>query len=456
MKKNLNAPKGGFKLKLKGEAERIVTLAKPSDYYGIKPSDFHYVVPKMLVSEGEKVSVGTPLFYDKKSLKVKFVSPVSGVLESIVRGPKRKIEVVKIKADVEGGKDTVQNIGERESMDREKLVETLLNFGLWTFVRQRPYDTIANPDDTPKSIFVSCFDTRPLGADIDFLINKCEKSFKEGVEVLKKLTNGKVFLNLTENTSTKEKVEEIQGVEVSYFKNRHPAGNVGFQIHTLDPIAKGETVWYLDIQDLFIIGDFFLTKKLNFTKLFAVCGSEIISPHYFRAKIGATVSSLIQKKLKTETNIRCISGNILSGQKVERDGFVGFYDTSLTVIEEKKNLELLSWLMPNFNKFSISRSYFSWLFPRKEYALNTRMNGEERAFVMTGEYERVIGLDIYPMQLMKAIIANDIEQMENLGIYEVVEEDLATCEFVCTSKMPLQKMLREGLDTVRNEYISEH
>jgi Na+-transporting NADH:ubiquinone oxidoreductase subunit A len=441
----------GLDINMIGEAEKIYVKAPRAKTYAIKPVDWHGLTPKIIPRLCDPVKVGTPIFFDKYFPEVKFTSPVSGIMTSINRGDRRRIIEVTIEDD---GKDTPESFlqGDPAGLTREQIVESLLASGLWPMIRQRPYTVIARRDKMPKSIFISAFDTAPLAPDFDFLLKDMEADFQWGVNVLKKLTEGKVHLNLDGRYPSVKTLSSIQGVEINRFKGPHPAGNVGVQIHKLDPINKGEVVWVVQPQDVVAIGRLFKNGKYDPSVVVALTGSRVKKPVYFKTIRGSGVAPLLEGGLMEGEN-RVISGNVLNGRQIDPEkGHVGFFDSQLTVIPEGNYHELFGWILPGFKKFSVSRSFAStWLLPNRKFDLDTNYHGGERAFVMTGEYEKVLPMDIYPMHLLKAILVNDIDKMEQLGIYELDEEDLALCEFVCTSKTPVTKILRDGLRSLRKE-----
>jgi Na+-transporting NADH:ubiquinone oxidoreductase subunit A len=397
------------------------------------------------------VKAGTPLFFDKYNEKIKVTSPVSGVVTAIVRGEKRRIEEIRITADpqteyVEFEKQPPQ------TLNREQIVEKMLESGVWAMLRQRPYGCIANPADTPKAIFISAFDTAPLAPDYDFIVHGQGAAFQAGLDALAALTTGKVHLNLQGgNIGISHVFLNAKNVQINYFKGVHPAGNVGTQINKIAPVNKGETVWYLRVQEVIIIGKLFLEGRFDATRIIAFAGSEVCHPHYFRVKMGVSVQKLAKVAGVLHENIRYISGNVLTGTNIGTDGYLGYYDNQITVIPEGNQYELFGWMMPRFGKFSTWHTYLSWLTPWKKYKLDTNLNGGQRAFVFNGKYEQVFPFDIYPVHLMKAIITEDIDMMEKLGIYELEEEDVALCEFVCPSKIEWQAELRKGLDLIKKE-----
>lgn len=442
----------GLNIKLKGEADKVLVNAEVPSTVAIKPPDFHGLVPKMVLKEGAEVKAGTTIFYDKYNEKVKFVSPVSGEIAEIVRGAKRRILEVKIVADKEMRYEAF-SAGDPNSMSREQVIEHLLNAGLWPSVIMRPLAVIANPEDKPKAIFVSGFDSSPLAPDFDFVVHGQDKTLQTGFDALKKLTDGKVNLTLRSGQSHDQALTSIKGVDINSIGGPHPAGNVGIQIHHIDRMGKGDVLWTLNIQDVLMIGRYFESGKYDATRIIALTGSETKKPQYYRTLLGTSIEKIVANNFNGENN-RFISGNVLTGDNIGQNGYLGYYHHQVTIIPEGDEPQFFltkGWLSPGFHKFSASRSYPSWLMPGKKYRLNTNANGEERAFVMTGEYEKVLPMDIYPVHLLKSIITNDIEGMENLGIYEIAPEDFALCEFVCTSKIDVQEIVREGLTTVKEE-----
>jgi Na+-transporting NADH:ubiquinone oxidoreductase subunit A len=445
--------KKGLNIPLLGDAEKILQSAPRAGYYALKPPDFHGLTPKMLVKEGDPVKAGTPLFFDKYNEKILFTSPVSGTFTTLVRGDKRRIMELVIQADQED-KYIKFETGDPQGMSREDIAAVLLKSGVWPVIRQRPYSIVANPEDKPKSIFISCFQTGPVAPDLDFVVNGQEAGFQKGLDVLARLTDGQVHLGVDADNSTSKAFLQARGVKVHKFSGPHPAGNVGIQIHHTDPINKGDIVWYADIQDVIIIGRLFEQGIYDASKIIAVAGPEVLNPRYYRAISGAQIDSLLKNNIRREagTTPRIISGDALTGTKISDNGYLGFYHNMVTVLPEGDKPELVGWIAPNFDKFSISRTFFSFLTPWKKYRLDTNIRSGERPFVVTGIYERVLPMDILPMQLVKSIMINDIDMMEKLGIYEVAPEDFALCEFVCPSKIEMQTVIREGLDTIRREF----
>lgn len=491
----------GADIKLKGVANRVKVDVNASDVVALKPSDFHGVIPKLILREGAKVKAGTPIFFDKENVDIKFSSPVSGEIVEIVRGARRVILEIRIKSD---GANVAEDFGATDiaAASKEELTTKLLGSGLWPFIKQRPFNCIANPSDAPKAVFVSAFDSSPLAPDYDFLLEGREEDFQAGIDALAKFSKtGLVNLNVPTSKKVRFNFEDkfvytdsigkrvaldyktaanasahagsakaIKSINDKYgqasdlftkannvylgeISGQHPAGNVGIQIHHINPINKGEVVWTVNAQDVAMIGNFLRTGKLTAKKLVALTGSEVATPQYYNVTLGQSLSGIFEGNLKeAEEAPRFISGNALTGSKVEKDGFLGFYDSQLTVLPEGNQYDLFGWMLPiQPEKFSLSRTLWSWMMPSKAYRLNTNLNGESRAFVVTGEYEEVLPMKIYPVQLLKSCLVEDIDAMEGLGIYEIIPEDLALCEFACTSKQPVQQILQAGLDLVKKE-----
>ncbi|MFA9391670.1 MAG: Na(+)-translocating NADH-quinone reductase subunit A [Prolixibacteraceae bacterium] len=435
----------GLDIKLKGKAELSVGAGNVAANFAIKPSDFPGLTPKLSVKADDMVKVGTPLFYDKSQPDVKFTSPVSGKVVAINRGERRRILEVEIESD---GKFQSEDFSTgTKSPDRETIKQVLLKSGLWPYIIQRPFGVIAKALDTPRDIFISGFDSSPLAPDYEFTLSKELAVLQAGIDALAKLTDGKVYLGLRQGS----KFSNLKGVEINFFDGPHPAGNVGIQIHKIKPINKGEVLWTVDLQALVFIGRLFSTGKLNMEKLVAVVGSEVVAPQYFKTVVGAMVESLVANKTAKTTTERIISGNVLTGTRLDNDGYLGFYNNQVTVIPEGNTIEPFGWALPGFNKFSAGKAFLSKLFPKKEYVMDANLHGGERAFVVSEQYEKVLPMDILPVYLLKSIITNDIDKMEQLGIYEVIEEDMALCEFACTSKIEVQDILRGGISTMIKE-----
>ncbi len=440
--------KKGANIKLKGAAEKLHSNTFAATEIALKPTDFPTLKPKLTVKQGDKVKAGSPLFFNKEIEEVLFTSPVSGEVTEIVRGEKRKILEVRVKADAEIQYESFKQ-ADPNSLSREEIKENMLKSGVWPFIKQRPYDVIANPNDVPKSIHITAMDTAPLAPDYGFIAHGRKEEFQAGLDALVKLTDGKVHLNINGNTNADEVFTGAKNVQINRISGPHPAGNVGIQIHHLEPINKGEVVWVLKALDVLTIGKLFKDGKFDATRSVAFAGSKVKKPSYIKTVLGANIANIVKDNV--EEGGRFISGNPLTGTQIDENGFMSFYDYQLSVIPEGGNNQFFGWLKPGLDKFSLSGTFISTLFQNKEYDLNTNMNGEERAFVVTGEYEKVFPMDIYPVQLIKSILVKDIDNMEKLGIYEVAPEDFALCEFACTSKTPAQQYVREGLDLIRKE-----
>ncbi len=443
MSKNIKLCKG-LDIKLAGKAEAVVENAPMAKSYAVSPLDYENVTPKLLVKVGDKVEVGTALFFDKKDPRILFTSPVSGVVSAINRGEKRKLLNVAVEPDQTQVVKELKVVDAKA--DRSAIVEMLLESGLWTRIVERPYGVIANPDAEPKAIFVSAFDSAPLAPDYNFVLQNDKATVEAGLALLARLTNGKVHLSARKGDEGY--MSEVKGVEYHTFSGKHPVGNVGVQIHHIDRIAKGDVVWTVNIQDVALIGRFVTTGKLDMTKVIAVAGSEAKKPCYKRIIAGAAVESIVGK---VDAKVRIISGDVLTGVKTAHDGYISAGANMLSLIPEGDVYELLGWAMPRFHRFSVSRAYFSWLCPKKEYKLDTNLNGGERPFVVTGLYENYLPMDVYVAYLLKAILVKDLDKMENLGIYEVLPEDLALCEFVDPSKIEMQQIVRDGINLMIKE-----
>lgn len=447
MSKDISIKKG-LDIRLVGSADKVLVDAPQTKTCTIQPADFHLTIPKMVVKEGAKLKVGDELFYSKTVESIKVVSPISGTLKEIRRGAKRVITHVVIEADGSGESRDFGKI-DVNTASAEDIKAYLLEGGLWPFIKQRPYDVIANPDVTPKAIFVSGYSSAPLVADLDFTLAKQEDKLQAALTALSKLTQGKVHVTIGRNSVSP--FSNMKDVELHHISGPHPAGNVGTQINKIDPVNKGETVWTVSAQDLIIIGESLLTGHFNAERQVALAGSSVKAPKYFRTVIGADLDPMLNEA-GIEDNSRVISGNVLSGTNASVDRTLGFYDNTVTVIPEGDDYEFFGWNKPVFNKVSTSRALtFSWLNPKKKYELDTNMNGEHRAFVVTGGYEEVFPLDMYPLQMLKSCLVEDLDAMEQMGMYEVAPEDFALTEFVCVSKQPHQAIIRKGLDVMYKE-----
>ena len=440
----------GLDIHLEGEADKTTQQLPLAPLYGIKPIDFHGIIPKLLLREGNEVKAGEALFFSKSDERVLFPSPVSGTIKEIVRGERRKVLEIHITPNQE---QVFKDYGKKNvnEMQGEEIKAHLLSSGCWPFIKQRPYDVIANPDRKPKAIFVSACKTNPLAPDYDYVLKGKEETLQTALTALAKLTTGKVHVSVFKNSSLSP-FRNLKDIEVHNVTGPHPAGNVSTQIAQISPINKGEVIWVVTPQDLVVIGELFLTGKLNLTRTVALTGSRIEKPHYVTVLAGAQITGVVGSQVQQVGNTRIISGDVLTGTQASETGFLGFYDDQITAIPEGNDYDLFGWAKPIANKISLTRSLtFSWLNPKKKYNLNTNTNGEHRAFVVTGMYEEVFPLDIYPMQLLKACLYKDLDELENLGAYEVAPEDFALTEFVCVSKQPHQQIIRDGLDLMMAE-----
>lgn len=443
----------GFNIKLEGEAApHLDDQVKPTTF-GLQPGNFHSIspIPKVEVEVGDEVKAGDHLFFDKQTPDIKYVAPVSGEVIAINRGEKRAIKEIVILADKEIKYRKLPAI-DPDKATREELVAFLLDCGFWPMIHQRPFDLSPGIHDVPRDIFISTFDTAPLAPDLNFIVTGKEAAFQRGLDILGKLTPGKVFLGLDARGANPPATAftEATGVEKYWFRGKHPAGNVGVQIHHVKPIGTGQKIWTLGVQEVITLGNLFIEHRFNAERVIALTGAELKETRYVHTYLGANIGELTKDNL-SNAHVRYISGDVLTGKRKTEAEFLNFFDDQLTVIEEGDYFELFGWLIPSSPRPSISRTYPNFMFPNLTYRANSNTHGEKRAFVMTGQYEEVLPMDIYPQHLMKAILAGDFERMEGLGIYELTEEDIALCEFVCTSKQPLQAILRDGLDMMHEQ-----
>ncbi|MBH45308.1 MAG: NADH:ubiquinone reductase (Na(+)-transporting) subunit A [Flavobacteriaceae bacterium] len=439
----------GASINLKGKAEKILSDAAPSKTYALKPDNFFSIVPRMMVKEGEYVAKGAPVFLSKNDPRIIFVSPVSGVVKEIVRGAKRKI--LKIVIDQKNNEAIAHKIPLTKSLDRKKVTEILLNSGAWSFIRQRPYGVLADPDITPKSIYVSSYTSAPLDVDFGFLLKNNKEDFQNGIDVLNHLADDQVKLAI--DNSFSGFFEKIKGVEFLSINGPHPAGNVSVHIHKHNPINMGEKVWEVRPEDVANIGMLFSSGKFSAHRTVAVAGESVLQPQYLKTTIGAELSSLTDVSGYDNTvQNRFVNGDVLSGTAESSDGHLDYFNNLLSIIPEGDQYRMFGWLPFIDNAIpSLSKTSLSWLFNKKGYSVNTNMNGEERAFVVTGEMEKVFPMDIFPMQLLKACMAGDIEKMEALGIYEVIPEDFGLIDYANTSKIEAQEIIKEGIELMIKE-----
>ena len=440
----------GLDINLKGKASKDVALqVSETDEYALVPEAFVGVTPKVVVREGDHVNAGDALFVNKACPEVKFASPVSGVVTAIERGDRRKVLCIKVKADA---KQTSTDFGKKivDEMNGDAIKQALLEAGLFGYINQLPYAVSTTPDTTPKAIFVSTLRDMPLAADFEVELLGNEQAFKTGLTALSKIA--KTYLGAGVNQPNVALMASKE-VELNVFDGPCPAGNVGVQVNHIDPVNKGEVVWTVDPAAVIFFGRLFLTGKVDLRKRVAVAGSEIKTPGYVEVLVGTPLSAFVADQLKTTEHVRVINGNPLTGAQASLASYVGGHTSEITAIPEGDDKdEMLGWILPRTDQFSTSRSYFSWLFgKKKEYALDARVKGGERHMIMSGEYDSVLPMDIYGEYLIKAIITGDIDKQEQLGIYEVSPEDFAVAEFVDSSKLELQKIVRDGLNTLRKE-----
>ena len=439
----------GLDINLKGKAAKQKFSVKAAAQYALVPDDFVGMTPKVVVREGDKVKAGDALFVNKKQTDVKFASPVSGVVQAVVRGDRRKVLRVVVEADKD---QQYVDFGQKQvaSLDGDAVVKALLEAGLFGYINQLPYAVSTTPDQKPRAVFVSALRDMPLAGDFEYELQGNEEDFQTGLTALSKVAP--VYLGIGAKQTSKA-LTEAKDVEVNVFDGPCPAGNVGVQVNNIAPVNKGEVVWTVDPTAVIFFGRLFRTGKVDLRRLVAVAGSEITKPEYAEVLVGQPIADLLEGKFAAKDHVRIINGNPLTGRKATMDDFVGGHTSEITVIPEGDNVdEMLGWILPRTNDFSVSRSYFSWLFGKnKEYALDARVKGGERHMIMSGEYDKVLPMDIYAEYLIKAIIAGDIDRMEQLGIYEVAPEDFAVAEFVDSSKLELQHIVRQGLDMLRKE-----
>ncbi len=444
----------GLDINLQGKAEEKLIQLKSKSQYALVPDDFEGVTPKVVVKEGDKVKAGDALFVNKQYPEVKFASPVSGTVREVVRGERRKVLCVKVDADAQqeyvdyGVKDVTK-------MDGKAVVDALLDAGIFGYINQLPYAVSTNPSVMPKAVFVSALRDKPLAGNFDYEVKGQEQDFVTGIMALSKIA--KTYLGLGNQPDFLSQIRQLgieQYADLTIFDGPCPAGNVGVQVNHLNPINKGEVVWTIsDPTVVLFIGRLLNTGKVDLRRRVALCGSEIKSPAYVDMLVGEELSTLLSNSFDADHHVRIINGNVLTGRQTTKDGFLGAHTSEITVIPEGDDAdELLGWILPRFNHFSVSRSYFSWLLGKKKaYALDARIKGGERHMIMSGEYDKVLPMDIYGEYLIKAIITGDIDRQEALGIYEVAPEDFALAEFVDSSKLELQRIVREGLNILCKE-----
>lgn len=445
---NLFKLRKGLDINLQGKAEKKKLKLKSNGKYALLPDCFEGVVPKVVVKEGDKVKAGDALFINKNCQEMKFASPVSGTVTAVERGERRKVLAVKVQADAT---QVFTDFGVKDvaSLTGEQVKEALLEAGLFGYINQLPYDVVTTPDTTPKAIFVSALRDKPLAADFEFELQGQEKEWQAGLTALSKMAKTCLGIGARQTSAA---LTSAKDVEVNVFDGPCPAGNVGVQINHVSPVNKGEVVWTVDPSAVIFFGRLFLTGKVDLHRTVALCGSEVKNPQYVEMLVGEELSTLLSNSYDEKHNVRIINGNVLTGRVTTKEGYLGAHSSEITVIPEGNDAdEFAGWIMPRFKQFSVNRSYFSWLFGKKAYALDARVKGGERHMIMSGEYDKVMPMDIYPEYLIKAIITGNIDKMEQLGIYEVSPVDFALAEFVDSSKLELQRIVREGLNMLRKE-----
>lgn len=438
----------GLNINLKGAPVAEFTSVAPAKLYALMPADFTRVTPKVVVKPEDKVKAGDPLFFDKENPELQFVSPVSGTVVAVNRGERRRVLSVVVESD--GKFESVEyKAKDVLSLSADEVKADLLKAGLFGFFRQRPYDVIAVPGDTPRAIYVSAFDSKPLAVNFEIALKGNEDDFQTGLDALSRIAPVHLGICACQKSAA---LNVAKNVTTTIFKGPHPAGNVGVQINKTAPVNKGEIVWTIGAEEVIFIGRLFNKGRVDFTRTVALAGSEVKNPSYSKMILGAQISNLVEGRLENNYELRIIDGNVLTGKKTTADGFLGAFSTEITVIPEiMGGAEMLGWIAPRFSMFSTSRSYFSWLSPSRKYTIDARIKGGERHMIMSNEYDKVFPMDIYPEYLLKAIITGNIDKMEQLGIYEVAPEDFALCEFVDSSKLEIQRIVREGLDKLRAE-----
>lgn len=447
----------GLNIPIEGVPQPQIIKSIVSETVALKPTDFRGLTPKLVVKEGDTVKAGSVIFIDKQRPRIKFTSPVSGVVSEIIRGEKRKLLEVRIKADSQIEYLKFE-LPKADSLTKEGVIEALLESGLWPCIKQRPYGIIPSPEVAPKAIFISGFNTAPLAPDFDFSLREDFENIQAAINALSRIAPKKIHISLNAQTHASTPFHKLNGVEFHKFHGPHPAGNVGVQIHHISPVNKGEVVWTIDLHLLAIIGRLFNEGICDMRKTIAVCGPRVAAPGYVKCIAGTCISPLSDMtnnniiSLQEGCEIRYISGDVLSGTAISPDGYLGFYDDQITFITEGAYKELFGWAkIFRPKKFSLSPTYFSWLTPKKRYKMDSNLNGGVRAFVLTDKYSNVLPMDILPVYLLKAILAEDIDKMEQLGIYEVLPEDFALCEYIDPSKIAIQDIISKGIDLMIKE-----
>lgn len=444
--------KRGLDIPISGKPQKEIIKIENQSVFKIHPVGIKGLKPKLLVKEGDQVKIGTPLLYNKLLEKVKFVAPACGIVKSIIYGPRRVINEISIEQS-SGSEEYIEfesyNENQILEISRDEVKKLLLKSGTWTYIRQRPFSKLADPDDVPKSIFISGFNTAPLTPELEFIFKHDNSGFQAGINAFSRLTDGKIHLSVIDKSENL--FSSLTNVEFHTFKGPHPAGNIGIQIHHIDPLNLGEKVWYVDFQDVCAIGNLFLTGKFHTTKFITVGGSGVKNPTYIKTRRCVQIGSILHDNIVKNEKTRIISGDILTGKTSSFENGIGYYHQSITVIQEGGNRHFLGWVSLGINHYSASNTFISKLLPEKEYSFNTMMKGDNRAIIPFGYWESVLPMDLIPNYLIRSILAKDIEEMEKLGIYECDEEDFALCSFVCQSKFPVHQIIRDGLELLEAE-----
>lgn len=451
MSKNIVLKKG-LNIPITGESDLFVSKTINPGIAAVQPTEFKGLLPRLLVKEGDAVLCGSPVIADKKNADILLTSPVSGKVKEIVRGEKRKLLAVLIESDDEQ-KDFDFGAKNVDKLTAEEIKSAIMAAGLWPFLVQRPYGILADPQAQPRSIFCSAFNTAPLAADVEFCYADKFKAIQTGVNALNKLTEGGVHVSLNADNASSTVFARLENAVLHFFQGKHPAGTVGVQIANICPIRKNEVVWTVSLAGLAAIGALFNTGKLKLRRKVAVCGPMAIQPSYVETVPGMPMTDIAGYYGSTADETRFISGDVLSGKNVGQNGYLGFRDDQITLIREGRDRELFGWIRPiRYKQFSTDHCYFSWLMPWRKYNMDTNLHGGPRAFLMNDSYySKVLPMDLFPIYLAKACLAGDIDKMEKFGIYEVLPEDLALCEFVDPSKNDIQDMIEKGIDLMLKE-----
>jgi Na+-transporting NADH:ubiquinone oxidoreductase subunit A len=443
--------KKGLDLPISGAPEQTITDGKSVRHVALIGFDYNGMKPTMAVKEGDRVKRGSLLFTDKKTDGVRYTSPAAGVVKEINRGERRVFQSVVVEIDGDQAESFTRYDETRlDELERQQVVDNLIESGLWTSLRTRPYSKVPEIDTAPHSIFVSVMDTNPLSADPTLIIGENPDAFQQGLRILSKLTTGKVFV--CGKPGSDVPVPKSDHIEVHQFDGVHPAGNVGTHIHYIDPVVGDKVVWSIGYQDVIDIGLLFRTGELPVDRVIAIGGPKALQPRLVRTRIGANLEELLEGEIATDCDVRMVAGSVFGGRRA--DGpcvYLGRFANQVSVLEEGHKRELLGWLSPGPRRFSVLNVYVSKLFRNRVFDLTTTTNGSERAMVPVGAYEDIMPLDILPTQLLRSLIVGDTEVSQKLGALELDEEDLALCTFVCPGKYEYGPILRENLTRIEIE-----